>query len=373
MKILLLILLLLLSFVTNAQVSDSELLKYEGRSFGRTFSERIKQTRKVLNLAQKVASEQGISTKVIQLKTLDGQSYPALQISPQGSSLQNREASRVARTMSQLPLILSPYDLSFGSSAFFDPNGSKLGVPYAFLTEGITNDSYLHELYHAGTYLKVLGNQEALWGGVMKVLKGEYLSTHNTQYYFRFASLDEITATALSIKLNTQALQELQRNLTPAEFNRSRGAADRRLGKIYYSILAGRYLAKQIIDVTTRSLAILNHAKIQPTKLSLGNRTSVIYESNFLLDSFSRKMVNSRGTFVATPEGMSFTLYSATAPNQSHLEKRLLKLRARATTAEKLFSELEKKIYVVIEHPDISRTDVRSLEALAAAPFEVLD
>lgn len=164
MKKLIFIILLLFSFLSFAQTAEGEYRSLWGSNFGRTTEQRIQKTEQVLAAAERAADEKGISYRRVSLKNREGASYPALEILPQGSSDQNREAARLAREMSSLPLILSPFDLSTGSAAFFDPNGSKLGVPYEFLFEnGTQNSSYLHELYHAGTYQKVLTNKNALW------------------------------------------------------------------------------------------------------------------------------------------------------------------------------------------------------------------
>src|SRR5690606_5102788 len=143
--------------------------------------------------------ERGIFVKKINLKARDGSSYPALEILTHGSSEQNQEARRVSNEMAKIPLIFSPYDLSFGSNAFFDPNGSKIGVPYRFFIDGAQDSSYLHELYHAETYKKVMTGENTIWAGVIQAKDGKQISKTNSSYYFRFASLDEIAATALSV------------------------------------------------------------------------------------------------------------------------------------------------------------------------------
>ncbi len=321
-------------------------------------------------IAEKLAEEKGIQIKKVNLKNREGKSYSALAILPQGSSSQNLEAAKISGTMSNLPLIFSPFDLSSGSDAFFDPNGSKLGVPYAFFTSGASDASYLHELHHAGTYQKVLSNKKTIWAGVMKIVAGTYISLANGQHYFRFASLDELSSTALSVKLETEALMELHRTQTPQDFNRSRGVADQTINSIYHSILAGHNLARQAADVATRSLQVIAQAETKVFKMSLGGTTKDVTETVFKIDSYDREIANRSVTHA---KGTIFSLYSSAAENQASLEKRLNDIKSKALVAEKLFIELEKKIYVVIEYPRLEKTDLKGLSALAGGPFESLE
>ena len=361
--------LLLFSFLSFAQDLESEFLYQQTRNFGRTFEQRLSVTNEVLLIAEKLADEKGIQTQRTNLKNREGKSYSALVILSQGSSSQNQEAARVSRTMSNLPLVFSPLDLSSGSEAFFDPNGSKLGVPYAFFTTGATDPSYLHELYHAGTYQKVLSNKNSIWAGVMKVVKGTYISLNNGQYYFRFASLDELSATALSVQLETKVLMELYRTQSPQDFYRSRGTADQAINSIYQTILAGRYLARQAADVATRSLQKLSQAESKTISLNLGGMTKQITEIIFNLDSYDREVANRS---IVYPNGTIFSMYSPSPMSKDAIQKRLNEIKSRALEAEKMFVELEKKIYVVIEYPSLEKTDLKGLATLANDPFAIL-
>src|SRR5690606_35554667 len=95
MKKFLTLFLLLFSLVSFAQSLDSDFLYYSGRTFGRDFNSKLVETRKIIDLAEKVAGERGINIKRTNLKTRDGNTYPALEILTHGSSEQNREAARV--------------------------------------------------------------------------------------------------------------------------------------------------------------------------------------------------------------------------------------------------------------------------------------
>jgi hypothetical protein len=374
MKKMIFLLLLLFSFLSFAQTAESEYRSSSRGNFGRTFEERVKRSEDVLAKAERLADEKGISVKKITLKNREGRNYPALQIIPQGSSAQNREAARVGREMSALPLVLSPFDLSSGSAAFFDPNGSKLGVPYEFLLDdGINHSSYLHELYHAGTYQKVLSRRNAPWAGLTRVLNGTYLSTKNTQYYFRFGAVDELVATSLSLKHEVARLIELERTLSSFDFYRSRGEADQLLNSIYQSVLVGKFLSRQTVDLADRALAAISKVQHKAMTLTLGRTSRSITESVFMLDSYNWEIVGGRGTHVAVSEGSYFSLYSATRPTDAALRTRLGELKSLALRSEGLYQEIEKKIYVLIEYPDLKKTDLKGLEALSSGPFHLLD
>lgn len=370
------IILLLFSFLSFAQTTEDQYRSGTRENFGRTFEERVKRTEEVLELAQRLGDEKGITLKRISLKNREGKSYPALQIMPQGPADQNREAARVASQMYSIPLVLSPFDLSSGSAAFFDPNGSKLGVPYEFLfDDGVTNPSYLHELYHAGTYQKVLGGKNALWAGITKLNnnQGTYISSKNNQYYFRFGAVDELVATSYSVKLEVVKLVELSRIQAPTDFYRSRGQGDQLLGSIYQSILVGKALARQTVDLSERAIANLSKVQNKPMTLSLGRATKSVNESIFTLESYSWEIVGGRGTHVAVKDGTYFSLYSARAPTATALSARLQELKARASRVESLYQAMEKTIYVLIEYPDLKKTDLKALEAQSAGPFNLLD
>ncbi len=369
MKILILINLLWAQLLFAQTNLESSFLSNAGRRLGSTTQEQLRESDKIIEMAKQIAYERYIEVKEVRLKSSQGVSYKALQIVSGNSSLQNKEAARVARSMNNLPLVFSPYDLGFGSNAFFDPNGSKLGVPYRFFTEGIKSSSYLHELEHASTYWKVLNNRSTIWAGVMRVLKGEQLSPSNNQYYQRFAALDEILATALSIDLDTKDLVQMKRVQTPNEFHRSRGDAANKLNEIYFSAKAGESLARQNADLAQRAIGILNSAKIELIQLKLGNSSKSIYATTFILDSYSRVMSNGRGSYAPNKDGASFTLYLSTRPTANDLKNRLSAIVVKSQAAEAHFKNVAKGIYVAIEYPDLARTNVDALSRISSLPY----
>lgn len=371
MKSILLFIYMVAGVSSFAQVPEQDYKSLISSSFGNSFEQKIKRTEQILEAAALLAKSKGIAVQTVQLKTKQGQTYPALQIASVGLSKQNQEAGRVAQVMGSIPLILSPYDLSFGANAFFDPSGSKIGVPYAFiLDQGEKNPSYVHELYHAMTFQKVVSGQDSFWAGIMFVNQGHYISSMNRDYYFRRSALDELVATSLSVKLDMQRLAELQKTLSLKEFNRSQGEAQRVLNEIYFGAVVGRALAKQVGDVTTRALQILPTKKI--STMTMGNNTQAITETTYVLDSYTWEIVAGRGEAVPMKNDMTFTLYSAKPQSAEELNQKLRDMTRLSQQAEELHKKILSRIYVLIEYPDIAKTDVQTLLTSDHA-FDLLD
>lgn len=368
MKTLLLIVLLLLSFVSWAQTSLSDIpeLNY---GFGNSPSSRLGRSEEIVSLTKKIALENGIQTKEIRLSDRKGQSYTALQVLPSGSHSLNKEALRIDRLMSGLPLVFSPYDLSFGSNAFFDPNGSKLGIPYEFFVVGARSSSYQHELLHAGTYVELIAGRTPEWSGLVKLIKGTSVTDVNQSYYFRFSANDEILATALSIKLDAQILVQMKKSQTPKEFNDFHGKASDTLNEIYFSALAGISLSKQTQSLANSALKNLDKALIFEEALSLGRMKKNITVVEFKLNSYDRSSATS---YQALAEGTSFKLYFTKRPNTVQIETKLRGMIRKSQTAQSLFTQVEKSIPVLIEYPQIDKADISKILNLSSGPFEAL-
>jgi hypothetical protein len=355
-----------------AQNSEQEYKSAISNSFEKEYKDKLVTTEKIIKLAQNYAQDKGIKLESVTLMTRQGQTYPALKISTVGSSKQNKEAARVAQDMSSLPLILSPYDLSFGINAFFDPNGSKLGVPYQFLFEdGLVHPGYLHELYHANTYQKAISGQNSFWAGIMSVNKGQYISAENKNAYFRRAAGDELVATALSTKLTLERLAYLYKTQSLKEFNHYSGEASDLLNELYFEVVTGRYLARQAADVAQRSLTV--QPTIQEIKLSLGDRAYDITETVFKVDSYMWEIVAGKGTSVGLKDDTTFAMYSKNPYTPQEIRENLNRIVAVSRQAEVLFKQIEDLIYVMIEYPDIQKTDMKTLLAQAQSPFDLLD
>lgn len=365
-------LILLCLLIGSAFAQDySGVLYYRGRSLGNTPAAQIAKAREIITLVQGFASEQGTVTQLTNLTDKTGNTYPVLVINPVKGSALNTEAERVLRVFGGLPLVFSPYDLGrSGADAFFDPTGKMLGVSYDFILGDYNSSSYLHELYHASNYQKVLAGKNPEWAGVMRALKGHYVSSKNTESYTRFVSLDELPATALSLHLDTQNLLQMRRTQTPVDFNRSRGDADNLLGEIYFSAKTGKLLARQVQDVLGR--AIVSTATPTNAPLTLGTTTRHIPTLTFLLDSYSFNTTGSR-TLITEAQGTEFKLYSSTTLTSQFLQIRLQNLIAKARNAEAAFDRAEKCIYIMIEYPRLEKTDFSCLEREAGRPFAFLD
>ena len=371
MKKVYLILSLVLTFSSVFANDDfAELLYYKGRSLGNTPKAQIDKANEILGKVELIAAQKGISVKRVALSDRQGNRYSALRVEPNHHSDLNREALRVSREFEGLPLIFSPYDLSRSrANAFFDSDGSKIGVPYDFILGDVSNSSYLHELFHATTYRDIIKGKNNIWGGVLKATPGKYISSKNTSFYWGFVSLDELPATALSLKLDVQSITELKRIQTSAEFQRSRGVADNLLGEIYQSVLAGSAVAAQLKDVSARALTQIANHKKENTLLKLGKNSRQVITSVFSLDAFTREFQAGRGVQVAHAKETEWKLYWGGNYTQDQLRKRLEKIGQTASLAEAKFKETLECIYILIEYPRIERTDFRCLENKGPNPF----
>ncbi len=368
MKPLFLIALLLLSFVSWAQTSLSDIpeLNY---GFGNSPSSRLNRSEEIISIVKKIASENGIQTKDLRLTNRKGEAYTALQVLPSGPHSLNKEALRIDRMMSGLPLVFSPYDLSSGSNAFFDPNGSKLGIPYEFFEVGPKSSSYQHELLHAGTYVELIAGRTPQWTGLVKLLKGTSVTDVNQNYYFRFAANDEILATAFSIKLDAQILVQMKKTQTPREFNDFHGKASAMLNEIYFSALAGVSLSKQSQSLASSALKNIKSAVIYEDVLTLGRVKKNITVVEFKLNSYERSSATS---YTSHAGGTSFMLYFAVKPTTAQIESKLRNMVQKSQTAQNLFTQVEKSIPVLIEYPQIDKADVEKIYKISSGPFEAL-
>lgn len=366
-----LLLFFLYSSFSWGQVQYSDILYYQGRSLGRTPEAQIAEAEKIIQKVERVTDENGTDVKKSYLMDNKGNRYPVLIVDKTRGHALNEEALRISETMGDLPLIFSPYDLGRSrSNAFFDPDGSKIGVPYGFILGDVSNSSYLHELYHATTYKDILEGKFNIWAGIMKTSPLQYMSPLNKDYYASFSSLDELPATALSLKLDVINILKLKRSQTPSEFNRSRGEADHLLGSIHLSTVAGKYLARQVADLANRALK--SNDTRTSTALRLGRLKRTVPTSLFKLDSYSWEIIERRGTSVPVKDGTEWKLYWPRHYTKAGLEGRLKELIKRSKAAEAAFEKTEICIDILIEYPRIEKTDFNCLEKNSSLAFELL-
>lgn len=348
--------LVLISLSTQAQIAG-DVLYYEGRSFGGSHAQTVEKTEEILNSIQAISKQ--TSFQKITLKNRSGEPYPALVIVPNQQSALNKEAYRVQQAFAGLPLVISPYDLSKGSAAFFDPSGKMLGVSYRFVLGELNDSSYLHELYHATTQMKVIQGQFQLWAGVMKSDSINYMSTMNRDAYARFASLDEIAATALSVKLVSKSLIDLKKSLSDLDFLKSE-EANRLANSLVHSIRSGLSLAKQSKDLAQKALTLKS---IQETvRLSIGNKSNNVLSTVFKMDSYSYEFEAGKGTDVAKPKGTEYRMYWNQNYTPQDLQNRLMAIADKSQQAENALMQLKKCIREVIESVDLKKTDYVCIE-----------
>lgn len=356
---------------TQAFASEwNEIMYYRGRSLGRTPLEQIKKSQEILTKTKNLLDRGGVRTAKVSYKDGAGNAYQALRILPGAESALNEEARRIESELYGLPLVFSPYDLSRSkANAFFDANGSKIGVSYHFIEGNGDDSSYLHEVQHAMTYRSVLNGRNFLWAGILKAPFGKYISKKNTSYYESFASLDEVIATSLSVMLDSQKLLELRREQSPKEFLQSRGEADSLLNELYYSIRAGKFLAHQVADTAERALSILPQSKMLAVELKLGKEKREIFVTSIKLDSYGREFRNGKGTVVAYPGETEWKLFWPTNYSERELRNRLVKLNRASNELAEKFQTLESCVAILIEYPQIHKTDFQCIEKYARIPF----
>ncbi|RYZ75337.1 MAG: hypothetical protein EOP05_08105 [Proteobacteria bacterium] len=373
MKFAFLLVLLLSSSFALAQTAETDFLKSRFEGGFTTFEKLSEKNARTLKLATALAREKGIEVSLMNLPASEGRTYEALVISPQGSSPQNLEAKRVAEEFSGLPLVFSPMDLSHGSEAYFMADGSHLGVPYAFFTQGSANSSYRHELQHATTQNQLIKGESPLWGGVVKLSAGTprtaFVTRKNVEGYSSAAALDEILTTALSAHLETQELMELQSKLPRKEFVKQWGPGREKLASIYRALEAGIALSKQTSDVATRALESLEKVEITDAPLTIGTKTSQLQAAVFKMDAFE---YGSSVKMKPIPFGTIFILYSASRPSEADLKTRLETIRSKSNFAEAYFKAALEKIFKGLVHVEVEKSDLAGLVQLAGEPLKIL-
>lgn len=366
-------LILLLGFSLSTFAQDySNIAYYSGRRIGNSPAETISKAKQILADVQKMADAEGITLTTKNLSDKQGNSYPVLVVSTSGNSDLNREAARVSSLMSGLPLVFSPYDLSrSGAQAFFDPDGSKLGVSYEFILGESDDPSYLHELSHANTYYRTVRGASPSWSGVMKLLAGEKMSSFNSNGYTRFASVDEIEATALSLHLASAKVLELRRTLPARDFNQGKERAQAHLVDAYFSAESGYYLALQSKDLAERAM------KAQPTMkkitLKVGSASRSIDVSEFIIESYERKFTGGRGADVPVANGTSYSLYWGSYPNTALLQKRLTAIIQRSTQAAAAFKAAKDCFGFVLEAPQMESANYGCIEREASKAYRIVN
>lgn len=356
--------------VAGLAQTDEDLLRTDRKMpFGR-LEQRLRVTTEALNVAQPYLDRKGVRFSPITLQTKQKDTYSALEIETFGDSKQNHEARRVADLMAELPLVFSPFDLSFGSNGYFIPDGSQLGVSYGFLIDGPEDSTYQHELLHATNLNDVVNGKNPLWAGLMKVTSPEgYVSDKNSEGYARFAALDEMVTSALSVKLDAVNLAKLKATQTEKQFNDRWGTGHALLSDIHFTLLNAERLAKQIAHLSERALLKLDNVQINPVPMTIGNKKQTRFQAVFILEAY--KYGGSRG-YVAIPNGTRFELFYGTQPTKEQLKARLEKILAFSKTAEPKFAAARKAIYMGLELVDVAKSDIDTLVKLAPAPYDSL-
>lgn len=354
-----------------AQYTDEDLLKTDRKMpFGR-MEQRLRVTTEALEVAQPYLDRKGVRFSPITLNTKQNVSYTALEIETFGDSEQNNEARRVADMMGEMPLVFSPFDLSFGSNGYLIPDGSQLGVSYGFLIDGPEDSTYQHELLHATNLNDVVNGKNPLWTGLMEATSAEgHVSDKNSEGYSRFAALDEMVTSALSVKLDAIKLAKLKASQTPKEFNDRWGSGHALLSDIHFTLQNAERLSKQIAHLCERALLKLDNVQIESVPMTIGKKKQSRFHAVFTLESYKYEY-GGRG-YVAIPNGTKFKLFYGTHPTKAQLKARLEKILALSKAAEPKFLAARKSIHMGLELVDVAKSDIATLMKLAPAPYALL-
>lgn len=363
-----------LTFI-NSQEKDFLQLKFD-TNFSYKQNDAIKATRTVIDEAAKICKLNHIQFEILHFKNLKGQDYPVLVILPALESSQNKEALRVYNTMNKMKLVFSPYDLGNSIDAYYDPDQGYIGVSYKFLTQISDSDNtYKHELYHVETLLNL--NKASAWAGLIEAKKRTFVSTKNDFGYHNFLSIDELLTTAFSLKLSGDRIYQLKKALSIKDFNESRGYADEELREIYHLAQSGYYLALQLADVITRALSVdPSSIDLRYENYKIGEENVTYPETLFYLDAYERKHTVGFGTsYVPVQKGTQFKLLWVDpniSPNHESLKRRLIELKGKAEISVAHFKNVKDSIFVLIDYPQIEKTNIEKLFHLSQIPFSLL-
>ena len=358
-----------LSSVFSYAQSDADLLAKDRKMpFGR-IEQRMRVTDDALNVARPYLDRKGVRYNSMPLKTERNEAYEALKIETFGDSQQNREARRVSDLMGGMPLVFSPFDLSFGTNGYLIPDGSQLGVSYRFLIEGTTDSTYQHELLHATHLNDVVNGKNPLWAGQMQAHeRGTYVSNNNSEGYSGFAALDEMLTSALSVKIDAENLAKLKATQRPREFNNRWGEGHALVSDIRFTLKNGENLAKQIAHLCERALANLDSVKIESAQMKIGNKSRSRFHAVFNLEAYK----GYGRSQVVIPNGTKFTLFYGTQPTKAQIKTRLERILSLSRQAEPKFAAARKAIHMGLELPDVEKSDIATLVKLAPGPYETL-
>lgn len=314
-----------------------------------------------LELGKKIAQQNNLNTKYINLKDRQGNSYQALQVLSSPTSEISNEIEDLRKNFGNIKLVFSPYDLGrSGAKAFFDPNGSKLGAPYT-IVYGKLSESYFHEKMHADTYLKVLNKEEDTFAGSMKLLKGSRISQYYHDGYIRHASFDENLTTEFSLKENTKELYQIYRSSSQSEFLNDDLNEDI-LGDIKFSLENAIGLSKQVKDVIAqaRTKVQLGQYKITRIKLTIGNISRTVDQVEILVNSTDRVFNNGRGEQIDVANGTELKFQMINSSKDSILNK-FKKIENEANRIITKYPAALKEIGTRIFYADLKSTNITAL------------
>jgi len=370
MKITVFFLTLFQTSLISAQITpQAELLELSNYGY-RSGSTGLKTaSAKALDLFEEILISEGSESQRLQIPG-NKYNYDAAEILPTYASKEIGTSVTLWKSLlNDIPFLYAPeVVLPKSTSAFMDPKGAFIGVDHEFiLAPKKIPSSVIHETYHAFTFKQVQTLSEDLYAGYYSVSSGSFLSPDNQEYYFRFGSIDEIVATALSAKIDTFKL------LTESDL--SKDEKENLLSEIYFSLNIVERLSRQMINVVNRLKARNDYSVSQHT-LTLGKVSKEISQITFNLESYERDVKPGGGGTYMKPivNGAKVIFYAIPTSNKKdYLKTRLEKLQAASEETVNLVRDAKKCVFVVIEYPRLEKSDLECLRAKAPKIFERLE
>lgn len=319
----------------------------------------LKGINRVIDIAKDLADYHRLRYKEITLYDRKNNSYPGLQFLEDSFSFVGKEVQDLNRNFGEIKLVLSPYDLKrSGANAFFKPDGTMIGAPLEVAFNKL-NESYFHEKMHADTYRKLLINNDDLFIGYYKLVKGERMGHENHEGYFRHASIDEMNTTEFSVKESMKKLYNIYKTTNKETFLKDK-TNEELLGEVLFSLKNLIGLAKQSREVLDKAKVKLknNQMDIKRTTLRLGDNLSrSIFEITLKVSSVERVFQNGRGENREVLDGTLINLKSFTT-DKEYLLKRVEKIQTKANFIASKYPQALKLVGTRIFYADLKSTNI---------------
>ena len=331
------------------------------------YSEKEKQqaAKKALDLFKKILTNENASFEEIEIaskkKSLKGISIIPSTMSNQGTMSFELNKWKIILPRSQFAYI-PEINFNKKAEAFYDPQSNTIGIPHSFIfSPKEISEALIHEIYHANTLEQLYYQKEDLFAGSYLVNEGSFISSLNQEYYYRFGSIDELNATALSLLIDVKKMDDLK-NTSDYDLKKNQ------INSIYFSLKIVTALNRQFKDILIRSLLSSEQEPMDQ-------------EYIVKISSYSREVKpTGGGTYMHEYRrggSVKFQLISSEdSPSESHQDKLNLKINKLIKISEELESLIHKAtkcIYIMIDYPQWEKSDLKCLSQNAPNIFYFLE